>query len=82
MQVWSVLFLDVGNIIIIAQTKTNSQFLALWLDIFSCYCNSVGNCCFLTCIQISQEAGKVVWYSHLFKSFPQFAVIHMVKALG
>ena len=42
MQVWSVLFLDVGNIIIIAQTKTNSQFLALWLDIFSCYCNSVG----------------------------------------
>ena len=30
---------------------------------------SSSNCCFLTCIQISQEAGKVVWYSHLFKSF-------------
>ena len=31
---------------------------------------SSSNCCFLTCIQISQEAGKVVWYSHLFKNFP------------
>ena len=37
---------------------------------------------FLTCMQISQEAGKVVWYSHLFKSFPQFVVIHIVKAFG
>ena len=34
---------------------------------------------FLTCIQVSQEAGKVVWYSHLFKNFPQFVVIHTVK---
>ena len=32
------------------------------------------NCCFLTCTQVSQEAGKVVWYSHLFKNFPQFVV--------
>ena len=40
------------------------------------------NCCFLTCIQISQEAGKVLWYSHLFKNFPQFVVIHTVKGLG
>ena len=37
------------------------------------------NCCFLTRIQVSQEAGKVVWYSHLFKNFPQFVVIHIVK---
>ena len=37
------------------------------------------NCCFLTCIQISQEAGQVVWYSHLFQSVPQFRVIHPVK---
>ena len=37
------------------------------------------NCCFLTCIQISQEAGKVVWYFHLLKNFPQFVVIHTVK---
>ena len=40
------------------------------------------NCCFLTCIQISQEAGKVVWYSHLFKNFSQFVVVHTVKGFG
>ena len=40
------------------------------------------NCCFLTCIQVSQEIGKLVWYSHLFKNFPQFAVIHIVKGFG
>ena len=38
--------------------------------------------CFLTCIQVSQEAGKVVWYSHLFKNFPQFVVIHTVKGFS
>ena len=37
------------------------------------------SCCFLTCIQISQEAGQVVWYFHLFQNFPQFVVIHTVK---
>ena len=37
------------------------------------------NCCFLTCIQDLQKASKVVWYSHIFKNFPQFAVIHTVK---
>ena len=37
---------------------------------------SNSNCCFLTCIQISQEAGQVVWYSHLFQNFQQFIVIH------
>ena len=40
---------------------------------------SSSNCCFLTCIQISQEAGEVAWYSYLFKNFPQFVVIHTVK---
>ena len=40
------------------------------------------NCCFLTCIQISQEAGQVVWYSHLLKNFPPFVVIHTVKGFG
>ena len=44
-----------------------------------CCSNSDSNCCFLTCIQISQEAGQVVWYSHLFQNFPQFIVIHTVK---
>ena len=43
---------------------------------------SSSNCCFLTCIQISQEAGKVVWYSHLFQNFPQFVVIYTVKGFG
>ena len=40
------------------------------------------NCCFLTHIHISQEAGKVIWYSHVFKNFPQFIVIHTVKGFG
>ena len=43
---------------------------------------SGSNCCFLTCIQISQEAGQVVWYSHLFQNFPQFIVIHKIKGFG
>ena len=43
---------------------------------------SGSNCCFLTCIQISQEASKVVWYSYLFKIFPQFVVIHIVKGVN
>ena len=43
---------------------------------------SSSNCCFSTCTQISQEASKVVWYSHLLKNFPQFVVIHTVKGFG
>ena len=43
---------------------------------------SSSNCCFLTCIQISQEAGKAVCYSCLFKNFPQFIVILTVKGFG
>ena len=47
-----------------------------------CCSMSSSNCCFLTCIQISQEAGQVVWYSHFLKNFPQFVVIHTVKGFG
>ena len=47
-----------------------------------CCSLSSSNSCFLTCIQISQEAGQVVWYSHLFQNFPQFIVIHTVKGFG
>ena len=47
-----------------------------------CCSMSSCNCCFLTCIQVSQEAGQVVWYSHLFQNFPQFIVIHIVKGFG
>ena len=43
---------------------------------------SRSNCYFLTCIQISQEASKVVWYSHLPRHFPQFVVIHAVKGFS
>ena len=42
---------------------------------------SVSHCCFF-CIQVTQEAGKVIWYSCLFKNFPQFVVIHTVKGFS
>ena len=47
-----------------------------------CCSMSSSNCCFLTCIQISQQAGHVVWYSHHFQNFPQLIVIHTVKGFG
>ena len=37
---------------------------------------SSSNCCFLTCIQISQETGKVVRYSNLLKNFPVCCDLH------
>ena len=40
------------------------------------------NCCFLSCTQVSHEAGKVVCYSHLFKNFPQFVVIYTIKSFS
>ena len=43
---------------------------------------SVSNFCFLTCIRVSQETVKVVWYSHLSKNFPQIVVIHIVKGFS
>ena len=68
--------------------------LCMWISIYTastdsfsylepvCCSMSSSNCCFLTYIQISQEAGQVVWYSHLFQNFPQFIVIHTVKGFG
>ena len=53
----------------------------LYLEPVCCSMSS-SNCCFLTCIQVSQEAGQVVWYSHLFQNFPQLVVIHTVKGFG
>ena len=51
---------------------------------FEPVCRSMysSNCCFLTCIQVSQEAGKVVLYSHVFKNFPQFVMLHTVKGFS
>ena len=43
---------------------------------------SGSNCCFLTCIQISQEVGIVVWYSYNLQNFPQFVVIHTAKGFS
>ena len=46
------------------------------------HCSMSGsNCCFLTYIQVSQETGKVVWYSHVFKNF-QVVVIHTIKGFS
>ena len=47
-----------------------------------CYFMADSNHCFLSCIQISQDTGKVVWYSHLLKNFPQFVVIHTDKVFS
>ena len=47
-----------------------------------CRSMSSFNCFFLTCTQISLEAGQVVWYFHLFKNFPQFVVIYTIKGFG
>ena len=57
-----------------------------WCTPYPIWNKSVAPCpvltCFLTCIRISQEAGKLVWYSHLLKSFPWFVVIHTVKGFS
>ena len=47
-----------------------------------CCSMSSSNCCFLTCIQVSQEADQVVWYSHLLQNLPEFIVIHTVEGFG
>ena len=47
-----------------------------------CCSMSSSNCCFLTFIQVSQEAGQVAWYSHLFQNFSQLIAIHTVKEFG
>ena len=52
-----------------------------YLEPVSCSMSS-SNCCFLTCIQVSQEAGQMVWYSNLFQNFLQLIVIHIVKGFG
>ena len=63
--------------------RSGSQYTALTYSFPNlepvCCSMSSCNCCFLMCIQISQEAGQVVWYSYLLKNFPQVVVIHTVK---
>ena len=52
-----------------------------YLELVCCSMSS-SNCGFLTCIQISQEAGQVIWFSHLLKNLPEFVVVHTVKGFG
>ena len=65
--------------------KLNNQgeniYSLSYLEQVCCYMSS-SNCCFLTHIQISQESGQVIWYSHLFQNFAQFVVTHTVKGFG
>ena len=84
---------DVGNMISGSSASSKSSWsiwnfivhvlLKLGLDNCEPVCCSMSgsNCCFFTSIQISQEEGKVFWYSHLFKNFPEF-VVHTVKGLS
>jgi len=66
--------------------KLNKQYTALmyYFPYLEPVCGSMSSsiCCFLSCIQVSQEAGQVVWYSHLLKNFPHFDVIHTFKGFG
>ena len=52
-----------------------------WFETVCCSMSS-SNCCFLTRIQISQKSGQMVWYSLVFKNFPQFVVIHTVRGVS
>ena len=63
--------------------KWDDNILA-WHTSFPTVCCSMfsSNCCFLTCIQISQKTGKVVLCCYLLKNFLQFVVIHTVKGFG
>ena len=68
--------------------KLNKQGDSIHLDVLlsnlePILCSmSSSNYCFLTCIQVSQEIGKVVWYSHLLRNFPQFVMIHTVRCFS
>ena len=57
----------------------HTPFPILYQSVGSISCS---NCCFLTCIQLSQEAGDIMWHSHILKNFPQFVVIHTVEAFS
>ena len=76
---------DPGRLHGVAKSQTwLNDFTSLHFPYLKPVCSSMSssNCYFLTCIQISQEAGQVVWYSHLLKNSPQFVVIYTVKGFG
>ena len=78
----------IREVLVYSAYKLNNQGdnIQPWCTPFPIWNQSIVPCpvltCFLTCIQVSQEAGKVVLYSSLFKNFPQFVVIHTVKGFG
>ena len=49
-----------------------------YLDPVCCSMPS-SNCCFLTCVQVSQEAGQVVWYSLSFRIFHSIVIIEKTR---
>ena len=63
-------------------SRVTLYILDIFLSSFEPDHCSISNYCFLTHIQVSQEAGKVVWYSYLFQNFPQFVVIHTFKSFS
>ena len=74
-----------GSLLGINTRTKQSNGIQFWCTPFSnfesvCCSMSSSNCCSLNYLQVSQEADKVVWYSHLFKNFPQFVVIHIVQS--
>ena len=82
----SQLFASCGQSIGVSASTSVLQYPALrysfsYLEPVCCSMSS-SNCCFLTCIQVSQKTGQVVSYSHLFQNLPQFIVIHTVKGFG
>ena len=65
------------------QVKIYTPFTYFFSNLEPIRCSMSGsNCCFLTCIQVSQETGRVVWYFYLLKDFLQFIVIHTVKSFN
>ena len=62
-------------------TADSSVILFLYPEPISCSIQH-SSCCFLTCIQVSQKTGKMIWYSHLSKSFSQFVMIHTVNGFS
>ena len=65
-----------------AACQASPSFTISWSCSNSCPLHQGCHYCCLTCIQISQETGKVVWYSHHFKNFPEFVVVQTVKGFG
>ena len=72
-------FLMMSSVYGLTNRMTADSFVVLLSRSWTSCSIQDSNCCFLTRIQVSQQIAKMVWYSHLSKSSPQFAMIHTVK---